>query len=51
MKKLLSGFKAMEVNPDATDPTERKLLGTKVKRKAGFKEVKIEVPLINPQGI
>lgn len=50
MKKLLTGFKAMKVSPDATDRTERKWFGTKnkAKRKAGFKEVKIEVLLTSP---
>lgn len=53
MEKLLSGFKAMKVSPDAMDHRERKWLETKnkVKMKSGFKEVKIEVLLTNPQGV
>lgn len=41
----------MKGNPDVTGPTVRKWLGTKnkVKRKVGFKEVKIEESLSTPQ--
>jgi hypothetical protein len=43
MKKLNSSFNVMKVDPDATNPTENKWLGTKnnAKRKAGYKDVRL----------
>lgn len=51
MRKLISGSKAMKVSPRAMDPTKWKCLGRKdkVKRKVGFKEMKIEAPLTSSQ--